>query len=108
MFCPKCGDTMTRAEGTWYCASGDMALAGVLDRELTQLVEAAPVEQHSSGRQSQSHLNWYCPRCRGTLSSLEPRTIGMSCGACGLQLPGPVVYRLVETHPHRSADGSWC
>jgi len=43
---------------------------------------------------------WYCPDCGQGMFISEPNMLHQVCLSCGLKIPGRIIYRIVELHPH--------
>ncbi len=102
MYCPKCGQELTRRGKELYCVAGAMGLSQRMEEELTAAVQQSPAEPVNPNPGTTPGSAWFCPRCRAALvrSGEDRYDLRMHCPRCGLALAGRVVYDLVELHPH--------
>ncbi len=88
----------------WCCYRGEMCLAPVTATQLISLIETTPCKSDSSSHFAESlSSDWYCPRCRHQMIS-DSKGIVRYCNHCSLELPGSLVFQLVEVHPHAKVN----
>ena len=100
MFCPKCGDEMTRVNSAWACVRGNMPLSTDMSDAFTEVF----LNRIRSGRYRQTTPpvggKWYCPGCGVPMV----QTVGsLKCPKCRETL-GEVLFPLVEFHPPAGAQ----
>jgi predicted RNA-binding Zn-ribbon protein involved in translation (DUF1610 family) len=105
MFCPRCGKAMARKtlmsrEG-WYCESGEMDFAPVVEARLEADIQSMPFEAVSAEHDGEKTAGWYCPRCGQPMAAVGGQTLEKVCTSCGFHLSAWMVYQLVEKHVHK-------
>lgn len=100
MFCPKCGAELIVGErGSFSCPRGldfSTRLSDLLREQYDTGASArAATTTTPSGR-------YFCPGCRAPLESLEK-----PCASCGRSLTKPIMFQLIEFHPHPDGRGSF-
>jgi rubrerythrin len=90
---------MDIVDGTFACASGEMALSRNLHDRLCEVF----VSRSRSARQVPVNWGrgWFCPSC-GTPAAADHEHV--RCGTCGEYLD-EFLHALIELHPHRALDG---
>jgi ribosomal protein L37AE/L43A len=99
LYCPKCGDGLTKRDGIWHCESGGLEFSASLGARL----EARFKSCFKSGRKPEQPMRlglWYCPACGIPLNETT------ECRACGLSLHG-MTRELIELHPHLDPSGGY-
>lgn len=98
MYCPKCGEILTRRNGELTCLAGDMGLSrNVEQRLMERYAPEAPPQSPLPLYVPQLHRSrwrWWCPGCGVRLNERQ------ECPQCGKHLRD-LFYPLVELHPHR-------
>ncbi len=97
MYCPYCGEILTRRDGELYCIAGEMGVAPMLEQMLNARYSPnAPAQSPRPSYSPQIHgnLRWWCPGCGIRLNQY------LECDQCGKHLRDLTVY-LIELHPHR-------
>jgi hypothetical protein len=101
MFCAKCGNELTIGErGNFSCPSGlDFSI------RLSELLREhyrRDVPKHAVASPSAIPSRWFCPECGVRMGSPD-----QPCSACGRSLTKPIVFQLIEFHPHPDGRGSF-
>ena len=102
MFCAKCGSPLsTQADGAFVCPRG---LVFTLDfsrrlraRYGDQGEDSGPPVSGEVGK------DWFCPRCGIPIDNARRDP---ACRKCGVSLQ-PLVYWLIERHPHPDDKGGF-
>ena len=95
MFCPKCGSTMVSTAGRTVCSQTGMDLSPKVAEELATIVAESP--RLSKPITYTVGGSWHCPADGQPLIESSGR---LACPMCDRDLPGLVIYQLIEFHKH--------
>lgn len=98
MYCFRCGSVLEQRSRSLYCASGDMYLSPVLEQALIEVTRAIP--QADSNKNELKPYGFYCPACASPLTKMDKQGLTLGCRSCGLQLEPPLMFAIIELHPH--------
>ena len=99
MFCPRCGDELSRnaSNGALECAAGQMQLSLRMEQRLKERfedgvggVDTRPYPHGIGG-------TWFCPACGVPANELTKGDL--RCSQCRLAL-ADMVWELIEINPH--------
>jgi hypothetical protein len=101
MFCAKCGTELTVGErGNFVCSRGlefSSHLSDLFRERYTSVAHDAVVATAPA-----ASARSFCPGCGVPVKSLE-----QPCLACGGSLTRPMMFQLIEFHPHPDGHGSF-
>jgi len=99
MHCPKCGAALEEDPRGWLrCSSGQLEFSVDLSRKLR---ERYPPLASLGSAPNFSGLSLFCPGCASPLAGAE-----VPCPRCQVSLK-PLVYALIEFHPHGDGSGRY-
>jgi len=101
MFCPKCSARLEEDPRGWLsCSSGKLEFSLDLSRKLRTTYGKAAMATATSA--DLSGRNFFCPGCSTAISSQGDAT----CLSCGVSLH-PLIWSLIELHPHGNDAGGY-
>jgi hypothetical protein len=102
MYCPKCNARLDEDPRGWLrCSSGELEFSLELSRRLREMFGSRSSEDATIPNFTGRDL--FCPGCGVAISK---GTGDLSCSSCGVSLR-PLVYALVEFHPHGNRAGKY-
>lgn len=97
MFCPRCGDVLTRIEdGRLMCINGQMEVTKALEKKLEECYVLKLRQPREGKFSSRIGGQWFCPQC-GVL--IQEQDGDLRCSSCH-QTINEFIFSLVEFHPH--------
>jgi hypothetical protein len=97
LYCPKCGDSMSVADGTLKCERGDMALSERLCEDFLDVYVRRTKTSSERPLSFKAGGSWYCPE---NGRPLVEKNGMIRCDQCGNAL-NQFIYQLIEVHPHK-------
>src|SRR5450432_3755230 len=97
---PRCGRPMSESPGPAAYREGGMELAQAVYDALHTVLNGEPASVAASSVRWGGE--WHCPADGTPMQESQGQ---VRCPACGRNLPGSILYQLIEFHIHRAAGG---
>lgn len=97
LYCFHCGDSLTYANGEYYCQRGGLGLSKALESLLLEAISSKPAEPQAELNEKST---FRCVRCRSFMKSTDTLGTQWQCLACGLEYSRKITRQIVERHGH--------
>lgn len=95
MYCIKCSMLLIKENNHFFCSSGFLEYS----IHLSETIEKLYVSKNEKQNGFMHTGHYFCPQCGKQMKSTE-------CIECNISIK-PLIYELIEFHPHNSHNGRY-